>query len=735
MTDDRMAKADIIIDKLETMREKHPDMFTDEMNAMHDEVFSQIASIKYGKAPTPEFTTAPTSSTFAVQNTPKTQEPETPKDYEKLGDFQDAYRAPQSQGDNLTIAPSDNTFALPSTFKESDRFDKETIASEQQFLGIDDEPGASERLESMIEEMRKHSDPFAKQFVKDYEEYQNKQLNTFYGNNVGDVWTRGLKNLGQRAARSIPAVEETAVTMIGLALDSRMTGGRLSNLLTKDYEAISEDFSQYLYDKADNIYAEPATGKYAEEADWDEILTDPGRLYMLMAEEAPSTAFLAGTTMMNPAFGTVMMYGFESGSMRDGIMEYEKRTGNEVNPALKKILPIVGGAASAALERVGMKGLIQNLKGKTAKEFRSKYINMVLSGVQANPQLAQTRGFQVAYNSAKEGFTESQQEFVNYLVELGYKPEEAELTTNQLMQSFIVGTGFGMVFGGMGEVMNKAKSSRYMEAGEKPLQFQIDEQVLPKTEKKWYGEVESDAIPDFRKSEDAMEYGRRARGDQRAVKKLQDEAKAVKEEIDGTDDPGAKIAIGFKQQLINEALTEAEKSDIEMTKAENLDLERKLSGISKKTENGPVGSENYQKTINGLNSVLDKFAKGEYVGDLEADVRKIGLNDKDIDKLESDYQEGMDKGMTDEAARKFAIANVMDNYAGKFESIKPGPEAFENESEVDALLSKKTGIVKSLEVEVDGDPVTVERDISDEYKELKNERDNLKKLLDCLDSK
>jgi hypothetical protein len=226
-------------------------------------------------------------------------------------------------------------------------------------------------------------------------------------------------------------------------------------------------------------------------------------------------------------------------------MEYEKRTGNEVNPALKKILPIVGGAASAALERVGMKGLIQNLKGKTAKEFRSKYINMVLSGVQANPQLAQTRGFQVAYNSAKEGFTESQQEFVNYLVELGYKPEEAELTTNQLMQSFIVGTGFGMVFGGMGEVMNKAKSSRYMEAGEKPLQFQIDEQVLPKTEKKWYGEVESDAIPDFRKSEDAMEYGRRARGDQRAVKKLQDEAKAVKEEIDGTDDPGAKIAIGF----------------------------------------------------------------------------------------------------------------------------------------------------------------------------------------------
>ena len=154
----------------------------------------------------------------------------------------------------------------------------------------------------------------------------------------------------------------------------------------------------------------------------------PERVWNAFWNNAPLTGVLAGATVLNPAVGTMLMAAVEGGSEKEAVDDYEKKTGQKLNSLQRRGIPIVVGAVNAALEKVGIDVILG--KGVFGRAGRNAIARALIT-------------------SSTEGVTETGQEIVSILGELGFDPNGAEDMKSRLQQAFYGGIVTGGVIGGV----------------------------------------------------------------------------------------------------------------------------------------------------------------------------------------------------------------------------------------------------------------------------------------------
>ena len=181
-----------------------------------------------------------------------------------------------------------------------------------------------------------------------------------------------------------------------------------------------------------NIPVQPETGRLAKPVD----LTDPAdlfdarRIFKVAAENIPLMGSFIAATMLNPIVGLGMMFGVEGGSTVEAFDKLEAE-GKEIDPLYRDFAPIVVGTFNAALERVGIKRILD--------------LNKV-TGLKSRLLHAVTTSF-------IEGGTEGLQEANQILAEVGAGDRFDESDWDRLVESTYAGIVLGFVGGGASQAI------------------------------------------------------------------------------------------------------------------------------------------------------------------------------------------------------------------------------------------------------------------------------------------
>jgi SAM-dependent methyltransferase len=291
---------------------------------------------------------------------------------------------------------------------------------------------------------------------------------------IGSPWDFGtFANAIPALAQSLPFFEEVFVKPMLNSPSQRLARSLKREIGFEDevreieaYIAGTDNASQEVADRIEKwSYSQLEegdfpTGKYAEDAEgiWDYI--DPERIYMTLGHQAPLTGALGAVTAINPQLGVMAMAGAEGGEAQKAMDDWEHKTGEKVDKGTR--LAILGsvGAINAALEKVGIEKI---LKGLSAAPTMRKRLMSALSGW------------------LWEGGTESLQEAVHILGQLGYDDQAAENALKRIGESayggLIVG-GFGSTLtGSAGYAKQKWQSFRAEKAQEQLANHLLDRGV------------------------------------------------------------------------------------------------------------------------------------------------------------------------------------------------------------------------------------------------------------------
>jgi superfamily II DNA or RNA helicase len=254
-----------------------------------------------------------------------------------------------------------------------------------------------------------------------------------YGDDIGTPLAKGINRLLQMPgdmARMIPSVVALLATQ---SVPGTILPDIPSQVGPKVFEKV-KPFADKLAEQVEKVANkispyEEASGKYAEPAKKiSEYFTDPIRAYKTIAENGPQMLGFIGSTLINPIFGMAVMASAEGGEASKTIDNYEKATGEKVDPNVKILTPIVVGSINAALEKAGIDQILKVAKipGLAGKITQSIIANLT------------------------EGTQEGLQEVVQILGEKGYKKEAK--TFKQELPRIIESVYGGMLIGTAGAI-------------------------------------------------------------------------------------------------------------------------------------------------------------------------------------------------------------------------------------------------------------------------------------------
>ena len=233
---------------------------------------------------------------------------------------------------------------------------------------------------------------------------------------VGSPLRRGLGNMYSQLASGFYAADALWDDMLAL--------GRKAPQYTS-----SEQIYDFLSKKAEQHYAaaKPPTGKYARAPESLGEWFDWGRVRQLIGEQGPTTAAILGAYLANPVVGAAMMFGVEAGGAYKTMEDWEKTSGESLPLPVKALVTVGVGSFNLALERTGMDKIlaVTGGKGMTGKLFRGLIAALT------------------------EGGTEGLQRVTNLVAEAGYTGEKPENIAQQLMNETIGGTILGLTSSGV----------------------------------------------------------------------------------------------------------------------------------------------------------------------------------------------------------------------------------------------------------------------------------------------
>jgi len=152
---------------------------------------------------------------------------------------------------------------------------------------------------------------------------------------------------------------------------------------------------------------------------FEDPLGTANKLAKIFVENAPTTAMLGIGTMVNPVFGTAMLFGVEAGDAEQAFDELEAK-GIKIDPSYRKAAATSVGALNAMLERVGFDQIFKSTK---VPGLKSKL-------------------FQALIASTTEGATEALQEVNQIIAETGTQLSEDDLKTMRSTFEKIAGNIF-----------------------------------------------------------------------------------------------------------------------------------------------------------------------------------------------------------------------------------------------------------------------------------------------------
>jgi len=218
---------------------------------------------------------------------------------------------------------------------------------------------------------------------------------------------------------------------------------------------------------------EPPSGKYAHppESGW-EYLTDPKRLWQLVATNLPLAGVLAlpavgiplagGTAAAGMATSAVLYGAVESGGYLESVDDYEKETNKKISPEIKYPMALGVGVLNTALGMTGL-GKILKTTGKTAGK---KVINSVISG-------------------SYEAFTEGMEELVQAAglsFATGELPEKEELWI-RFRDSFAAGAVVGGIMSSANAAFETEGKQALEEEESERVREVLDKQEVEEAEK------------------------------------------------------------------------------------------------------------------------------------------------------------------------------------------------------------------------------------------------------------
>ena len=194
---------------------------------------------------------------------------------------------------------------------------------------------------------------------------------------VGDVWTRGFKNMGTALGSSVNIIPNLIKNSDQIDIFENMPEDLKKNIKT------DAEIEQYYKEKADDIVnyfseieAKPATGRFSRSPESILGYLDPKRWYMVAGENAPLMAGMVATTIANPVAGTILMGAVEGGQTKSEILDYEEQTGKRVPEHLRRSIPLIVGAINASLEKTGIDRILKGFPG-----LKSRVASVLLTSV------------------------------------------------------------------------------------------------------------------------------------------------------------------------------------------------------------------------------------------------------------------------------------------------------------------------------------------------------------------
>ena len=272
---------------------------------------------------------------------------------------------------------------------------------------------------------------------------------------VGDAFKIGLLNLRNMAADAMDALgylaSLTPETPTGMSM-----GGGLSTQYqttptiehTKQVEKMNAalDLTTSVTDKIREDVGEDYVALHIkpEQYSFAKGFT-PKAMAITIAEQGPQMLAYMASSALNPVVGVLAMAATETGSSMSAIRDYEKRSGKKVSDDVKLAIPLVAGAAKAALEYTGVSTILG--KGPIARLATGKVAKAILAGV-------------------TESGEEVSQGLLDELSQLGYKdidPGMAKRLLQQGQSALIMGLAAGSSVQGV-KALGERAAARYADA-------------------------------------------------------------------------------------------------------------------------------------------------------------------------------------------------------------------------------------------------------------------------------
>lgn len=192
---------------------------------------------------------------------------------------------------------------------------------------------------------------------------------------------------------------------------------------------------------------------------FEDPLGTANKLAKIFVENAPTTAMLGIGTMVNPVFGTAMLFGVEAGDAEQAFDELEAK-GIKIDPSYRKAAATSVGALNAMLERVGFDQMFKAAKvpGLKAKLLQLLIAQTTESGTESLQQVNQILSRTGAQLTEKDVAT-MRNVFDKMLTALHENKKELEQSA---IAGAVVGTGVSTITSGVNKKpFNELAQQRY----------------------------------------------------------------------------------------------------------------------------------------------------------------------------------------------------------------------------------------------------------------------------------
>ena len=448
--------------------------------------------------------------------------------------------------------------------------------------------------------------------------YRDEELG-WWDSSLGDEGERGLQNM---IAAGFGDVLNTIPTLIGAhrkidpvswAIKGAFYGAGAGEKYEESIDALDKKLEDIFYDMSVSIKeaahtgidAEPATGIYARPPEgWLEHL-DPVRWWKVIAENGPLMGVFATETFFAPPVAFAHMWGVGSGSIKTSVLDWEKENDVRLTDLQRETIPLIGGGAIAALDRLGLKGIM----GKF-------------------PKAVQGRLMQTIFASGTESGTEGMQEFIEVwaaakdsielagvdLPALGYRE-----VTEEDWQGIKAGMYGGLIFGFSGGMHSQdaptVKKEEDFSSSDKKLANNVTMEVSYMYDKK-KGRIPVYQIKVTNRDGDAIESSERLTNEAEADEYYNAKSKEISDRLvqnGGTREVDGEL-ISDGTVLTNSELDENYQVETEGAARRSDFYDHELNNLSKELDvdvniKPRTSKRNYNKVISHLSTQLQSVDK------------------------------------------------------------------------------------------------------------------------------